>query len=109
MIEEPQNSETLRFRTPEATVFINLIEGSDTDIEFVQVFAGKAGSMLAAQADGMARLAGAAVRSGADPSYLGRIISGISHDRSNGGSYDASSVVDALGKALMEVEDEEHP
>lgn len=95
-------SKTRRYRTPEATVFITTVLADDAPT-MIFVSAGKSGGKLAAQADGMARLAGAACRVGAKPHRLGGIIRGISHSGSNGDHWDARSVVDALGQVLEAV------
>ena len=94
-----KKSMTFRRRAPEGTTFVTIVVDSSGSPNTLLVNIGKAGGHLNAAADGMARLAGAAFRAGADPRRVARITRGIKHDRSNG-DFEASSLADAVAQSL---------
>lgn len=100
------NSITIRRRTPEGTAFTTIcydVDSNQPNLMLVNI--GKAGSRLNAAADWGARLAGAALRTGADPERVAEITAEITHESSNG-DYEAASLADAVAQSLEEFVEE---
>ena len=99
----PYPSATYEYATPEhggSSLYVTIAKRNG-DV-WVDAIVGKAGSVIIADAEAIAALAGIALRHGAPPIKVALALKGITHDQTNKLSFDVLSVADGIGDALWQ-------
>jgi len=91
---------TKKYRTPDGTVYIRVLENSDGQPIRIFVEAGKNGEVSYAASSALAAIVGTGLRSGIAVRELWWDLVGVTQNGVNNLIHDASSVPDALGRFL---------